>query len=607
MSDSWTINGHSFASLEIANATLDFVAAGVDKATLRGPVATWLANPQFAYDELVEIKLGNERFFTGRCATPMPSNASARQYIDFELAGPWSDLQRITYRQQWTTWHSGSQALTAQWTPRVILGQDASGAAISVGNQIAAALDYAISRGANLQRESSVGWCATIVPFTEAHNVMVADVIVQMLKPFPDLVFWFDHSTSPPTARLVAESAMAAYTVNPSNASTSTRIRERRDLVVRGITVDFMREMLTNVLDPDGEGPQPGYTIASRQRFTQTAGDVDAMDAQHFVIELAGGQATVEGQTIETEEFPSKTDPEDEDKTIEDLDNVAWWKARVPWLADIQDANLEITGGARDHTDLPRILISGQIQEWMSDLAERCTVTAKVSYSKLAGAEVVAKVAEKIITWQCIVTDATSKTYRRKTAESSCEAAPEGFAAALYASWSKLYHEGSINLKTAAATRYTPGKLLRLTGRSDWASMHALLQRVSYDLFAGSCTLLFGPPAQITPDSLLALMRHFRRKPTSWSHVRRTSGNEDDVQGARGNGGATPDSSASSGSEAYSRLVLPVSNETYTRKITLDPEIVTIEDADVDIRPRVIQICVDGEAKTAWFLMSEPY
>jgi len=598
----WSIQGEGdFNDLGIVDAQVTFQSASVSRAQLRVPVnSTRTADPLFAYKQAVAITRDGQPFFSGVCITPPLDSAPNSQAVTYDIVDAWWWLERIAYRQRWKTWDADAEAVAWSYKSRCILGQDEDGNRLTSGEQIRDLVDYAIAKGAPLQREDlSAAWPAIPLIYQEEKGKSCAQHIASLLQLAPDAIAWIDHSTAPPTFRCSLADNLAAVTVAYLPSDVAARIVARNDLQIPGLTVDFESTYVEHI---DAAGETPAYDIVHERTVTQEAGTVDAPDAVFETIQLSGGSSHMLAQAIVVEAFPD----DGGDPAAEDLDNEAFWTERLPWLADAGITGLSIHDGARDHTDLPSILIEGTIQPWMDVDAEPCIVTAKVDYYQSdADAETVVKKEDVLITFRCVVTDATSKTYRRQDSQTAPESIPAGFADALYASWSRLQYDGRISRVAAAGfTDAVVGNALNLSGgRSAWASMAALVQRVSHNLATGSTTIDFGPPRQLTADTLMQMLRALRDRPPSIRAELRLSGSASDSPEGVALGGKTPRSDATRGEGAYTQLVLKSTQTATSQRINLDPAAIT-DDQTLEIKPRKFTVCNGDTPEEVWLLVS---
>lgn len=103
------------------------------------------------------------------------------------------------------------------------------------------------------------------------------------------------------------------------------------------------------------------------------------------------------------------------------------------------------------------------------------------------------------------------------------ESPPSGLAASYYACRNVLQWQGTLVLHEEECSGVVKvGNTLNLTnGRTAWASMIALVQQTTEDLFKGKTEVTFGPPEHLSPQDFIAMMLAFQKKngPNDFSSV----------------------------------------------------------------------------------------
>jgi hypothetical protein len=291
---------------------------------------------------------------------------------------------------------------------------------------------------------------------------------------------------------------------------SALQITPRYDLQKGGIHITYEK---THSVDGDSY-----HTVE-----TDSAGDEDALDCVFATFELQGSNRTTVSQKIVTEDWPA------------DLNDEAWWLARVAWLnvPNIAPAELTISGAAKDAniasgTTYPRILIEGTVQDWMARSSLAGYLRAKATYTWRDGAAgpIVEVKVDVPIAVKLMCTSADTKTYHGTSSFDSGEATPAGVAAALYSAWSTLHFDGSLLLtENECSGLIRPSMALRISGgRTEWATMDAVVQQIEEDIDAGQTSVTFGPPARIEADTLVALVRALRGRRFSYNRTARTTG-----------------------------------------------------------------------------------
>lgn len=520
----WTITGATAngtpASLGLANFRRTRLSADVDRLTFDGPATNIDAALLFTYGEQITLALDSTVLFRGRIDTIPAAGTAAAEQIRWEAVGPWWWLEQIVYQQRWKTMQSGT--LDWQYKSRVVLCQNESGARITTKAQIQAALAYAILLGAPLQVGTIDPEIA--IPYEEALDITCAEVIRRMLRWSPDCAAWFDYATNPATLHIRRATAVTPASV-ALTALQSLSITPRYDLQIPGV---LLRYEQTNTVN---DAP---YDVVTED----TAGDTADPRAFVATVELAGASLTTVSQRIKTEPIPT------------DLTDKAWWKAHDDSLRDQNLADFEIVPHLQpivkadpDATfiDLPNILLEGEVQPWMNVQTQEQVIQAFLTSTRRRDAgygplpEAVEKRVMQTLNLRIRATDADTgsdgeRTYSTTADSVSAEPVPTGLAAAIYAAWNRLQFDGRLLYEAAECDGLLhPGAALNITGgRSEWATMRAIVSQVIETLDTGRTEVIFGPARHLSPADLIALHRanRNRRVATGWN--RRLSGRSDD-------------------------------------------------------------------------------
>lgn len=607
---SWTL----CSTAGICNPVLTYRTNGIDDLSWQ-MYGDFLADPIYSYGSTIYLARGVTTDgttvytcrFVGRITSIPRQAASAAETLSYRASGGWWWLEHVTYAQQWQTIRSLDNALVNTNILRVVLGQDDAGLYIDSGAQISSAVAYAIAVGAPLAL-GTIDSLATL-PCSEHICLRCADVIRQLLRFQPDVVCWFDYDN-----RVAGIPVPKFYCRAPANLTTasiallntdadSITMTPRYDIQVPGIRIMYERTST--------------YNGASYRNISEdTAGTYNDARAPGLYFELQGSSAQTVEQAVTVTAYPASPYT---DKTF--------WRAIQPWLDEILDADLAIQNVTRNGVAsplLPSYMTEGQIPPWMLSAcgihAEVETWEADISYSRKVSTVTHEKVDTKHISVKLLSTDAVTKTYSALMSYSSGEALPSGVAAALYASWSRLHWDGQVRLMEADASfQAMPGNLVNITGgRSEWATMAALVQDVTVDLTAGTSTIRTGTCGRLEADSLMALWRgaHFRR--FSWNRLTRTDASLGSA-GAKVSGGTqlarTVADSADAGIAKIKRWT-GTDSGSRVQNVLIDPSAITFANAPdaaaktMQIREiRVLERQGDGtyKAKLAQVLCSDIY
>ena len=543
------------AAAGISRPRLTLRANGVDELAFSVD-GDFLASAAFAYGNTIRLAYvvttgGSTTYttrFIGRINT-IPRQASAQsESIQFTAQGGWWWLDQIVYLQQWQVMQVSDYTLHGLTLPRVVLGQDDTGARRTMGAEVASAIDWAIARGAPIAK-GTIDTLATC-PYSEHTNITVGDVIRQALRLQPDTICWFDYSSGTPTFHCRAASALSTVNIAVlATAIDTIAMTPRYDLQLPGITIYY--EITSSV------NGQSFKSVTS-----DSAGTTSDARSASVIFPLEGVQAQTAEQAISVTAYPIDTT----DKTF--------WRSQLPWLADVADADLTIANVTRSGTKtLGNYLKDGQICSWMGVDSEQETWTAEISYvSKTSGA-IDESVAVRKVSVKLLSCGGTTKTYRTTLSFTAAEPAPTGLAAALYASWSRLHWDGSFRLvEQEASFQCAPGCLVNLTGGlAAWASMAALVPEISVDLEAGSTTVTTGTYGRLQADTLMALWRGIQNRRFAASRLSRADAG---ASSAIVSGGANlPVQNSDEGDPGRPRriVVRDTSAESFLQTIDLNP------------------------------------
>ena len=576
----WKLNGTTLADLGITSCVRELSNLTEDTLKFRTKGLDFDEDPLFEYGETVTLTRDGVTVFKGR-VTFIPRYASPREeYQDYQVLGPFWYLDNLVYQQLWTIKdadHNDEQV----YKSRVILGQNAAGAKVTVGAVINEILSFAIAAGAPI----SVGTISVGIqaPWDEAVDITCGEAIRRMLRWVPDVVGYFDYTTSNPTFHLKRRSALdtVAFDLADGAPINSLNILRRFDLQVPAVVINYEKESWTDGDDEDVQQEIPEENV-------ETDAYPSGSDGREFgavvaTVELAEGNVGYVSQILRVEEIPS-------DLTADK----AWWKERVPWLNEIADDDLEILSVAREREDgggtfYENEITEGEIRDWMSANSSEDIFTALMSYKVRDDDNDEVKIEEKIVTVSLTATDALGGFYPRMTSLEEAEPVPENLAETFYESLSGIEYSGELVLLRADCTADAyMGKVLNIDGgRAAWSSMNAIIQKVVSDIDAGVTRVTFGPPGHLSIQDLLEQLRANRGRRTAINYLTRTSGDASKSKPSATLRGGVKGGPTSGGGKLKKVLM---KNEDGTKRISLDPDevveykvLTAIRDADDNI------------------------
>jgi hypothetical protein len=598
------------------------VSQADDRCTFTHDIGDMTAAALFPYKATVTVYYRDDAgdpvtWFVGRSATIPRDGTPENEHIEYELIGPWYYLTRTIYHQRWK--HStGGAAPDWAYSARIIIGQGEDGTRTTTGQQIWEALNYAIVvKGVPLQIPAdATGWPDIQVPFDEAKDLYVSDIINRLLQYTPDVGTSIDYSTAPhPTLNLYKRATAPEVTCSLLDPDTNAlRITPRHDLQPPGIIV---RYETTSEYD--------GTEYLSQN--VETAGNPADFDALSVTIELAGMRISHQYHRVETEDWPTTGDP-----PVADWLNKAWWKAKDKSIEDIDLADITLETPTTDYPgglaalliDYPKILVGDGIPEWLEDhvgtVEVAIEVKAKLIIRKADGGDPDKQT--ETLSVQLTATNAGTGTSNKRTYKvvdslDMGETQPVGLAAALYASWGQLQYEGHVTREEVEVTgNIAPSSRLNITnGIAEWAAMNAQIQSVTESADDGVTEIAFGPADHIAPDDLASLLGRFRRCGIAWSHLARHTGKVTSLGGNVNTGGKPAKANTTKAPAEVEKLVIDDNNDGSgpRRQITLDAAEIPTDKGTIEIKPREVYLAIENpESDTrAWRLhqvmASEPY
>ncbi|MEI7912283.1 MAG: hypothetical protein WCK77_21840 [Verrucomicrobiota bacterium] len=542
----WLINDTLPSSLGLRVVGGEFRSGAASTVRLESSALAFDADATvFAYEQAVAVKRDGALLFQGTVREVPRSGSAAEETQAFVISDAWALLEKVTYQEIWIV-NGGSVYL-----PQVVLGMDHLGNRIDVGAQIGMVIAYAAGvAGVSIQ-------CGTMPTGldlwpSEAVGQSCAEVIRTSLRYHPDWLCWIDHSTSPPTFNVTprAEAAENALGIGECSA---IKIAEKSDLLPQCVRIVYT--CATTVDDTV-------YRDYAVDKYP-TSGSDSGPGTLTTVIELAGGQASVAKQQVETVDLPVAGGDASANQAAfkafikqmrPDLNYVAAavGPPAIP-VQGIQDSSFIITeytprlmvdGNTRPAAvnpnatrmelrsldDAPRILVGGTLHEWMRKRSGKVCVRVTASPTPTATAaeiELLRNLNEHLITYTG--TNAETKIYKGQPQwRTIAESVPAGIAELYYTTINQgCRWEGSVTLTDTVGAMWWLGSTLDLADSgesSTWANMRAPIHSISWDAQTEKCTLSFGPNPHYSPQDFVEYLRLLRKRAvTWWTAAERTS------------------------------------------------------------------------------------
>lgn len=439
---------------------------------------------------------------------------------DVTVAGPWSKLNRLVFRQTWSVAGAGTggAALTIS-SSRVILNQDATGAAQTMAQQLGEILGYAAGKCGFAT--GTIDASGQYLPADEARDITCADAIRRELRFFPKSIVRFDYSNAVPVLQILEPAGgNAAYA---ASVPKTERVYEYDAHPVRCVCV---RADTTDIL-------VGGASLIEPQTYPLT-GDPASLDCLNVTVPLERGSASTTSESFKsvTEDIPSNF-----------ATDAAWWKSKHPRLANVAESAITITNGTRSPSRYPRIAKSTKGEIEAAGL--HCEVSIFTCDCKISTTD---DEEESIkLRMDFLTTDATTRTYTWQTGSSSVagETLPDGLAEA-------LYRQRSQSLLSERMTIRLDAVFPKLGDMADGL----YLQSIDVDCAAITAQLSFGQPEHLSAEDMRSLLNGFRQRGYATTAKLRANKADENADEADAPGGIPPISSSdwSPGTKAKTTL-----------------------------------------------------
>lgn len=473
---------------------LHFASKSVDTLECVGVPSGFLLN-----GDKVKVQYKGATVFLGRVETRTESKGrGVDETENVVCTGPWADMSRLVYRQQWYT------GTGYTFSSRLVLNQDRSGSAQNLNAELLEIAQHG-AQPCGYTAPQSVNVSGQYLPFDECRDVTVADAIRRELRFFPKTIVRFDYSTDPPTL-VFARPGSGADATYVASVPKTARQREYTAHPITGVDLEI-------------ETVGDGYRAISHQ----TAGDTAAgnPDCLYATLQLAGATGSTVTQSLDvvTENLPSS------------LNDATWWKDKHPRLKNVSVNQITISDGARSgeatKAQYPRIVANsaGELESaGINCRAEQFSCTCKINDGYDSEEEIA-------LTMNFLMTNATTKKYSWVvSSESSAgETVPAGLAAAILADRSGVLKKEKMILRLGDA-------LPVLGDRCDGL----FLQSFDVDCRTLLADLAFGTPDYLSPEDMAALLSGFRNKCRPSTSFSRSTGKPADDNKGKVEAGSIP-------------------------------------------------------------------
>lgn len=476
----------------------------------------------FAVDDVITMKYGTTKWFVGRCKRPVAAASGTNEVLQYEAENVWGELERRYFQQsarQYVGMVADVETYETYYTSHVILFASANVAydpdldgKATLGMVIKEVLDYAIAQGASVQYVGAELTALTIIgPARALPDPRCADALREALRWCPDLVVWFDYTTSPATIHFTPRASMSQVSLNLGDAEhgvTNVAVAPRDDL---GVPFVYIKFEVRNQLDGKSwisimpTGVDYDGDLYPTSAYPDGLGEMDGLV---LTVDLQGSSATTITGKVDSAALPSGTTPSADWKT--------WLQGRCPPLTASEVTSYTLDSLSFDGTPLDYELLpgSGGVAEWMRTpagaLAEVADVTVKCRVTLTIQGDI--KMTRDLHV-RITTTNLPADTYYLQALDEAGEPVPSGLAQYLYTQMNAGHWEGRVVTELAECPgTVRPGHLLNLNyGSPAWEEMDAVVYATTEDIFAGRTTISVGPNRWLNAGEIMGWLKSQRQ------------------------------------------------------------------------------------------------
>ena len=513
----WTLEvvGGQTRTLGLWGAQESRLSEGSDMFTMDCSLTPFDAPEVFAYDAQIILRDPDGIIrFQGRRKQSTGSISSRSDRKEYSFAGVWKELEEIIYHRVWKMNTISGSTVTPydDFTPEVYLNYNpVTNLLVNVGDQIRAVIDYAVTRGVNVQAGSIT---IPVQPlYTVATDTRCADIIRNQLVWAPDATTHIDYTTTPPTFNVYRRSALTPVVLNVADMNNAARTLEGNGpfwtasqftlLESEALSCVDLRYRFNNTVD--------GQTYITRDRDVYPANlDGRLPRALSKTVDLQGRQETRVKARLVVEALPA-TD-------LGILRSFFPEQARGIDSGVLTVSQLTITRTPQDAAlvGLPNRITRGSAAPWMDfDYTKEVFRISRKGTRTEDGKQVEAQVQvdhKEIITTDAPVGD--NVLWATNTITES-EPRPTGLAQYLYEAMRTADWQGNVVLTgTRCSFLVSQRSSLNLHGTNDprHDSMNAPVQDVVHTIRSGAHTteIICAPKQILGLDRMLELLRAWR-------------------------------------------------------------------------------------------------
>jgi hypothetical protein len=249
----------SFADWGLARPIITLKSWATDTLTFRASGRLIDATPLFPIWSTLSVKepAGICRFVGIVTKIPVAGSSKAEDQ-NYEVSGPWWYFENLVFQQEWMVGAAqGSGEVFGALVPTLqtttIIGQQADGTSIDLGQLATIVLNYVLSTAAAsappfVPFQLGTMTPDTIVPFSEVTDLTCAQILKTIFSFVPDATIEFDYTTTPPTLNVSqrGNGTPVALPVFVTGPVSGVELTPRSDLVVPAVILKYKQ---TNTID----------------------------------------------------------------------------------------------------------------------------------------------------------------------------------------------------------------------------------------------------------------------------------------------------------------------------------------------------------------------
>jgi hypothetical protein len=391
-------------------------------------------------------------------------------------------------------------------------------------------------------------------PLDSVNDITCAEAMRKMLRwigPLGSPVTWFDYTTTPPTLHVSTRDQLPAISLPFIGQNAGFKIKRRDDLIPGCIALKFRvtgatagvsyTKVINDVAGAIGGTVYEGvgltgllvtigsFATGSPAYLGGSANSATAQALQNAARDFAAVTATIdmEGNSTGLVSCSIATVAVDLSTPAGGGGALAFWQAVFPELASITSPDffsgsavtvVDDSGAAVNTSTYQYLLTDGQIAAWMlagnvptgaGAAAKQCTITAAFTGTENNGGIATAHVQNHLKTARVTLVTVPGGLYQNLVTTQVGEVIPYGLAGYIYNIEKIPQYEGTFVIQEQEITDQCPmGHNLNISGSlTEWTTMNACVQQISYDLAAGKTTLTFGPAAHLGAKDFVERLR----------------------------------------------------------------------------------------------------